>query len=50
MYLMLVSTSVLVPSLPSDVSDLVPSCLVSSIPTKFHVLPYHQLPKSGIQL
>ena len=50
MHLVLVSTSVLVLSQPSDVSDLVPLRLVSSIPAKSHILPYHQLPKSGVQL
>ena len=45
-----VSTSVLVLSQPSDIRDLVPLCLVSSIPAKSRVLPHHQLPKSGVQL
>ena len=35
--LVLVSRSVLVLSQPSDVTDPVPSCLVSSIPAKSHV-------------
>ena len=48
--LVLVYKSVLVLSQPSDVSNLVPLCLVSNIPAKSHVLPYHTLPKSGVQL
>ena len=35
--LVLISRSVLVLSQPSDVSNLVPSCLVSITPAKFHV-------------
>ena len=49
-HLVLITTSVLVLSQPSDVSDLVPLHLVSSSPAKSYVLPYHQLPKSGVQL
>ena len=50
LYLVIVTTSVLVLSQPSGVNDLVPSCLVSNTPTKSHILPYHQLPKSGVRL
>ena len=49
--LVLISRSVLVLSQPSDVSDLVPSRLVSIIllsPTS--IPPLHTLPKSGIRL
>ena len=48
--LVLISRSVLVLSQPSDISDLVPSCLVSIVPAKSYVPLLHQLPKSGIQL
>ena len=49
--LVLVSRSVLVLGQPSDVSDLVPSRLVSTTPTLSHKSsPHHKLPKSGVQL
>ena len=51
LHLVLVSRSVLVLSQPSDVIDLVPSCLVLIALTLSHEsLPHHQLPKSGIWL
>ena len=49
-HLVLISRSVLVLSQPSDISDLVPSCLVSIVPAKSYVPLLHQLPKSGIRL
>ena len=49
--LVLASRSVLVLSQPSDIINLVPSCLVSTDPTLSHKsLPHHYLPKSGIRL
>ena len=51
LHLVLISRSVLVLSQPSDISDLVPSHLVSTAPTLSHESSLcHHLPKSGVWL
>ena len=51
LHLVLIPRSVLVLSQPSDIINLVPSCLVLTTLTLSHESsPHHHLPKSGVQL